>query len=67
MARVGQSRTMRTRPQFRQWSASTEAELDTTVLELADLNRIGSTTGLYIGVGDWRPRYGRFAFLAEKV
>lgn len=65
MVRVGQQRVPRTRPMFKRWGFSTVAELDTTVMELKDLHRIGETAGLYFGLGDWRPRFGRFEFRAE--
>lgn len=67
MVKQGQVRVPRTRPMFRQWSLATTAHLDTSALELKDLNRIGRTCGLYIGLGDWRPRYGRFEFDAHEV
>lgn len=67
MVKQGQVRVPRTRPMFRQWSLSTTAHLDTSALELKDLNRIGRTCGLYIGLGDWRPRYGRFEFNAHQI
>jgi hypothetical protein len=54
----------RTRPMFRQWEISTPADLDTSELTLSDLNRIGTVCGLYVGLGDWRPRFGRFEFNA---
>jgi len=57
---VGQGKTiMRTRPKFSNWSLDTEFECfgevdkDAVVKALQDAGRTG-------GLGDWRPRYGRF-------
>ncbi len=61
----GGGRIDRTRPMFYDWELSTVAELDTSILNLKDLNRIGEVAGRFMGLGDWRPRYGRFDFHAE--
>lgn len=58
--RVNQARTMRTRARFPEWSVNIEAEYVPSVLsreEIVDLFRIA---GFREGLGDWRPRYGRF-------
>lgn len=60
-------RVMRTRPMFRDWVVSADAELDTTVLDLKDLRRVGETTGRLLGIGDYRPKYGRFNFTVEEL
>ena len=57
----------RVRPTFRQWGFSITGVLDTTVVTLEDLNKIGKACGLYHGLGDWHPKFGRFEFLAEEV
>lgn len=54
------SRIIRCRPQFREWRVAADAILDTNVLDLEDLKRITDTAGTMVGLGDWRPRYGRF-------
>lgn len=58
--KVTTSRVMRTRPQFRQWALETEALLDVTQIDLNTITEIASTAGLMIGLGDYRPRFGRF-------
>jgi hypothetical protein len=58
--KVGQSRVMRTRPIFESWSLSTVAHMDETVLNLGDLQRIARQAGEMVGLGDYRPRFGRF-------
>lgn len=54
------TRITRTRPIFREWRTEVEGEIDTAVLDLRDLAEFAHTAGAYIGLGDWRPRYGRF-------
>jgi hypothetical protein len=58
--KVTTSRTMRCRPMFREWSLTAEGYLDETQIELIDLRRIAERAGRLIGLGDWRPRFGRF-------
>lgn len=59
---AGQSkgRVIRMRPIFREWAVNAELELLEEQLNLSDLRRIAETAGLLIGLGSWRPRYGRF-------
>lgn len=65
--KVGMSRTMRTRPQFLSWEVTADAVLDDAVLDLDVLRSVTSTAGELTGIGDWRPRYGRFtAVIKEK-
>lgn len=59
-ARVSTSRVMRCRPFFSSWSVEADGIIDTGVLELDDLKQIADTAGQLIGLGDWRPKYGRF-------
>ena len=59
-ATVGQSKVMRTRPIFEQWSAMVEVHYNP---ELVDRDRIVDwmvQAGAEVGIGDWRPRFGRF-------
>jgi len=65
--KVGQARTMRCRPQFREWKFECEAILDTSVIDLADLTDIADTAGQRIGLGDFRPRFGRFTATVEQA
>ncbi len=58
--KVQQNRVMRTRPQFREWELTAHGTLDTSVLSLEELKQIADTAGTMIGLGDYRPRYGRF-------
>lgn len=65
--KVTTSRVMRCRPMFRQWRVDAEGILDGAVLSLEDLRSIAVTAGSRIGLGDYRPRYGRFTATVEKV
>lgn len=58
--KVGTSRVIRTRPVFPTWSVGFEGELDLEVVDKASLATIADTTGRLVGLGDWRPRFGRF-------
>jgi hypothetical protein len=58
--KVGTSRTMRCRPTFTEWRVSADGILDPALLEPSDLESIAETAGSLIGLGDWRPRFGRF-------
>lgn len=55
-----QNRVMRTRPMFQFWAADCTAVADPTLIELRDVEQIAETAGQIVGIGDWRPRYGRF-------
>jgi hypothetical protein len=62
--RVGSSQVIRTRPKFQNWAFDVPFQLDTEVLDLADLERVLVIAGQVVGLGDWRPekggRRGRF-------
>lgn len=58
--RVSQSKVMRTRPIFRGWSCLAQAQYDPDVLNLRDIEEIAIDAGKLVGLGDWRPKHGRF-------
>ncbi len=64
---VGQSRVMRTRPIFREWSVQADGMLDESQLELEQLAELAQNAGDFIGLGDWRPRFGRFDATVEAI
>lgn len=64
--KVGMKRTMRCRPWFPEWTAQADGVLDPSVLELDDLAGIADQAGALIGIGDWRPRFGRFTATVER-
>ena len=59
-AKVGMQRIMRCRPIFKDWRAQADGVLDPNILDFAELSQIAETAGMLVGLGDWRPRYGRF-------
>ena len=63
--RVQKSRVMRTRPIFRDWSAEIFVDFLPGQLNPAEITGMIRTAGEVIGLGDWRPRFGRFT--AEKL
>ncbi len=63
--KVQQNRVMRTRPHFRDWEVVAEGVLDPTVMDPAELGAIAETAGNMIGLGDYRPRFGRFSVNLE--
>lgn len=65
--RVGQARIMRTRPIFREWALDCEAEIDLGMLSMEDLESWANTAGATKGLGDYRPRYGRFEAKVERI
>lgn len=66
-AKVGMQRVTRCRPMFRQWKTEADGILDENVLDLEELRQIAEVAGQLIGIGDWRPRYGRFSATVVKI
>jgi len=65
--RVGASRVMRTRPMFRTWALDVDAEIDPGLLSVEQLESIVIDAGSMVGLGDYRPRYGRFESVVEPL
>ena len=59
--RVSNARTMRTRPRFNAWSADVVATFLPTMLDRTEVIEIFQIAGFQEGLGDWRPKYGRFS------
>ena len=62
-----QNRVSRCRPMFTDWRTSAEGTLDESVLDFRTLAAIVEQAGAYVGLGDWRPRYGRFTADLERT
>lgn len=58
--KVGMAKVMRTRPVFRNWSITITAQYDPDVLNMRDVEEIAIDAGKLVGIGDWRPKHGRF-------
>lgn len=59
--KVGTSRVIRTRPMFQEWAVSVDLSLDTEIMDRETLEGIVHRAGKSVGLGDWRPRYGKFS------
>lgn len=57
---VGQARIMRTRPKFTDWSLKFQVSLLKCELNAADIEAALTDAGLYVGLGDHRPAFGKF-------
>ena len=58
--RVGTARLMRTRPRFPEWAADLAIDFLPQLLNPQDVRNFLVTAGEQVGIGDWRPRFGRF-------
>jgi hypothetical protein len=58
--RVREATTMRTRGRFPEWSADVTATFLTGVLSKSEVAEFFKIAGFLVGIGDWRPEYGRF-------
>lgn len=63
--KVGQQRVVRTRARFTHWSLTCDVQFEETHVDVEDIDQAFRDAGQFIGLGDWRPRYGRFT--AERI
>jgi len=59
--RIGQSRVMKYRPIFRDWSITCEIMYDETSIDRDKIISCMEDAGKYCGLGDYRPKFGRFS------
>ena len=64
---IQRSRTMRTRPIFVDWQLALTVEVDATVWDLDTLRNVWRDAGVYAGLGEMRPVYGRFTATIDEV
>lgn len=57
---VQNNRVFRARPRFNPWSLTVSLLVDTTIINVADVVTSYESAGHMIGIGDFRPRFGRF-------
>jgi hypothetical protein len=57
---IQRARTMRTRPIFVDWQCELPIEIDPVVFDLDTLRHVWREAGVYAGIGEMRPIYGRF-------
>jgi hypothetical protein len=58
--RVTTSRTMRCRPIFRTWSIEMKVKYNPDLVNKADVLAALNDAGMQAGLGDYRPKFGRF-------
>lgn len=57
---VNNSKVIRTRPRFNAWQVTAEVEFLPTLLNRTDVVEIFEIAGFREGLGDWRPKFGKF-------
>lgn len=62
---VQRARVFRTRPIFKEWSLTVPLEYFDELFNEEDVLNIAIRAGQIIGLGDWRPKHGRFR--VEKI
>lgn len=65
--KVGQSKVTRTRPMFRNWSIDVAFALDTEILRRDEFEMVAENAGRLVGLGDYRPRFGRYDVEVSEV
>ena len=64
--KVGQSRVIRTRPCFEQWELQFTVTYDPEIVNATKIKDFVSLAGKQIGLGDWRPKHGRFELVKKR-
>ena len=57
---VQRNRTMRARPRFDEWSVKVSLMVDEDAINVKDVIAAYTYAGRMVGLGDFRPRFGRF-------
>jgi hypothetical protein len=60
LVRVATAKVVRTRPVFGEWTAVVTINLEDGVVNAAQVDRWFQIAGAQVGLGDWRPQWGRF-------
>lgn len=60
IVRVGQARVSRMRPIFNEWTAVVTLNIEDTTVNTTRVDEWLKVAGTQVGLGDWRPQYGRF-------
>ncbi len=58
---VNDARVMRTRPRFSEWHVVADVEFLPSLLNPNEVIEIFEIAGLREGLGDWRPKFGKFS------
>lgn len=65
--RIKQARVMRCRPIFKNWSLTFGIIFEDEILNPEEVALYLTEAGSKVGLGDWRPRYGRFEVISQSV
>ena len=65
-ARVRQNRVPRTRPRFDAWEAEVKVTYNDELLNPEEIFELLKIAGEQVGIGDWRPKFGRFVVDVSK-
>lgn len=60
IVKVGTARVVRMRPIFNEWRAIIKINVETSLINESRLVDWWNAAGTTVGLGDWRPQYGRF-------
>ena len=60
IVRVGTSRLPRMRPIFQEWSTIITLQIENSLINITRMDEWLDAAGKQVGLGDWRPVYGRF-------
>lgn len=58
--KIQKNRVMRTRPRFLEWKLEAKIDYMASVINKTEIDDMMVLAGEQVGLGDWRPRYGRF-------
>jgi hypothetical protein len=58
--KVQRNKVMRTRPIFREWASEISVDFMPGQLNRSEVEEMVRTAGTVVGIGDWRPKFGRF-------
>jgi hypothetical protein len=59
--KIGMSKIMRTRPIFKNWKVTIDVQYNEDLANLNQVKRWVKDAGEQVGLGDWRPKNGRFS------
>lgn len=59
--KVMSSRIMRTRPMFKEWAVECTVNYFPAVVSKQEVIDAMNHASMFVGLGDWRPRFGRFS------
>jgi hypothetical protein len=58
--KVGTAKITRCRPKFSSWGATFSVSYDENSIQKSEIDQCLTSAGLMVGLGDYRPRFGRF-------